>query len=839
MARSLFDELRAQFDPPPQQQRLKPNFFAKFARFSWRRAPVIIAIWSVLFLVGIAVTYFQFAIPSEDRLQVPVMSAAGIPAGGVFDGLENLQTIVLGNRDPALLEDQLGDLVQTLRQKSEIYDVVFAPGEGDYYDQNDLLYRPTDEVKGRVDYALSLRPLFNAVAAAPSARSMATLVNEIAGSIDDGRDPQGVTDLLNASASAVAGLMEGDDRPVDWAKIADLDMARTSDIVTVFALPKPGQEVAARTMTTRFLAVLREASGTSTSLSQASGLQFKPKAAHIDVPKTAAGSIIGLVVAGLITAIALGRARLIVLVFLPPVILFPMMTAAVLALSGDLWLSFWPIVLGGFLCTSLMALHLVLAQAEQAQRRSATENIVMLAAQWQGPQTMWLALIMICPWLALLALKQEPAFTICLVSLCAVILGFLLAFTLPIAILRFLPSGLSWRARTWLVPAHRALFETGQWQLLSRLLAIAAVIGCGVVLYDISYQQPTLVTDVPVSIIANKTSDVDTAISRLNAFSEASAVRWLGTFSPDDADTKRSILKQLANQFPRITPVQSEPPADLRDQLDSLQESLRHISEAASTKPELKQAANSFRRSLALLAATSGDKQIRQLENRLFGGFNRLAERADQLASIPPMNLGSLPPELHRLFGEEQGPFRLEVTAAPGISSADLARTLEGAGFDVLHPAIKRSVEIRQLFNSVLRVLAAGLFLVMVIMAIAYRNVRTVLAAVAMMLATVVAAAAVDRLWQNEPTLDWMVGLLAVASLLIANIFLRPIDRGSTAASAVELFLLPLLLMAVALPLHFLDAGAIATELVPVAAMLLAAAVMIGLLQRHSPSSSE
>ncbi|MDE2384374.1 MAG: hypothetical protein KGO53_07130 [Alphaproteobacteria bacterium] len=836
MAQSLFDELRARNFQPPPPPRLKPTVLARLARLAWRNALLVVIGWSALAAMALGLAIHFAKAPMLELWPIPFEQAQA--EGGItnFSRLDNLQTITLSNADPGLLDEQRADLVQTLRQHSEIYELVFAPGTGDYYDAHGLLYHPLGEIKGRVAYALSLKPLFAAVAEAPNANSMATLVNEVSNAIQQGRDPQGVDDLFSESAASVQALMHGEDKPVDWAKVADLDADNTAPVVTVLALPRPGQAAAASALTLRLLNVLSSSSQTVADLAKADDPAEKAPPLPMEWPRFFAALLIALVFSGLLLALALGRARMALVMMAPPLVMACAVAAGIAGAAGVSWLSFWPLGLGLVMVAGALSGYFVLAVVNQAGGQPAGEAVVMLAAQFHGRELLWLAGLMASPWVGLLVLGTAPTMAAGLAALALVGLALLCIFTLGPALLRYFPEASKWRASEWLVPAHRALFETGQWQWLARGLGALLVAASLAVIFIVPPAQVMSRANAPVTLIAHSKADAEAAINRLKSIPAALGVRWLAMFLPEAGEEKRAALQALKSQFPRITPVLSQDVADLRDELDTLQQSLKDISEAAAAKPRLKQAADEFRRSLALLAATSDDNQVRQLENRLFGGFNRLADRADVLANLDVPSLDALPSELTTLFGSPATALRIEVIPATNVSNGALAVALEMAGFNVLHPAVSQQMADAARLNRILMVLGVGLAIAAVLLMLAFGDAPPLTGAGLMMAASLIVLMAAERLWQSEWNLPWLLAVLAVLSSLMASLFHTPANRGSTALSAVQLFLLPAMALAIVLPFMLLNVDAVSEALLPPAVGLGLVAVVIGLLQQHRPA---
>jgi uncharacterized protein len=838
MVRSLFDELRARQGEPLAPPKLKPNIYAKLARFAWRQAAFVVFFWLLVALISSLALWRGFIAPVTATLPLQVSELTASQGATGFAALSSMQTITLSGTKPDLLQDQRNDLVATMRQRDDLYQLIFAPGAGDFYEAHGLLYHPLDEVKGRVAYALSLKPLFIAIAAAPNANSMATLVSGISAAIQQGRDPQGLDDLLAESAQSVQALMRGEDKPVDWSTLANLDNDNTALSVTVLAVPKEGQEAAARSLTLKLLSVVQSSSETTTNLSQPGVPPPKRAPATIDWVRAVAAGAMGVIFLALLLALVLGRLRLVLAAFVPPFLFtFPAALALMMIDGGADWLAFWPLGLGILWFTTALSLHSVFSKVTYAKGRKAREAVVMLADHQHGHEITWLGLLLAVPFAGLMALTHGLG--IAALALGLAIAGFAMVLTLPPALLRFIPEALQWRAGEWLIPAHRALFETGQWQWLARGLGAIMVVACLAYLALTPTQTEVRQADVPVSVVAANASEADRVIKRLKSFSEAKAVRWLGMFMPQEAEAKREALHQLSGQFPRITPVQSQPPTDIRDQLETLQDSLKEIAAAEKTQPRLKQAADDFRRSLALLAATSGDEQVRQLENRLFGGFNRLADRADVLSNLTAPQLGAMPGELLALFGKPEGPMRIEVAPATGTSNARMAEILEQAGFDVLHPSVAQDQASRSVNQMVTKVLGAAAGFGLIALLLALRRSRSILAALIMTAAAAITVAAVAQYWQVEWNLTTLLQAISVLSALLGFVWLATAQEGSTATSALELFLLPAMALAVVLPFVALNIAPVVAAVAPTASALFASVIVVGLLRQHRQTSTD
>ena len=837
MRPSLFDELRSQRNPPAPAPRLRPNVFARLVRFSWNRAELVLAFWMVFAFIGLLLAYEVAQVPKSSRLPLPLRPSLRLAETTEFTNLANLQTIALSNADSATVSVQRADLVAALREQHDTYELVFAPGTGDFYDDNAMLFRPLDEVKARVAYALSLKPLFDAIAVAPNAQSMTTLVSEIAGAAQQGRESLGVSDLLNEAASSVESLANGEEKPMDWAKIAELNIPDSAQTANILALPKLGQEAAARRTTAKFLSVLRDSSATKTQFNQAATPQVKIAPSPPERLRVVAASCMGIAFASLLLAVFLGRARLVLLVVAPAAAMLAPMFSVIMLWGGSEWGSYWPTLFAVFFGVLLLTLRFTLLLAAQAGTFPISQTTAMLCVQTHGVRILQLAFTMALPWTVLPLWQNLPLiFTVTIFSAMAIISpACVLTFT--VALLRFSPNSLQWRAREWLEPAHRALFETRYWQIVAPAMGSLIILGCFALALASSGTKQVIQSDAQVSIVAQDRSGVEAAIARLKAFSAARSVRWLGMFLPDNMDEKRAALHQLADQFPRIAPVQSEAPTDLRDQVEAMQESLRRIASVAGKDKALAGSADQFRRSLALLGATDRDQPMTQLENRLFGGFNRLADRAEQLSKLATIDFDSLPAELQGLFGQGKGPYRIQIDAAPGTSNAQLAVSLDLAGFNVVHPAVSQAHADSEKFGSLIKTFGLASGLVLFSLFATFRSFRSWLTLALLGVAAVVVTLGINSLWQPEQNLSWLLGALAVLTWLGGFLHVALARSETSAESLIELFMLPAVAFALAVAFYVLGIGAVSDEAMPLTLCIFLVALVVGLFHHHGSAT--
>ena len=685
---TLFDYSAVEEKP----QKLQPNGFAKLARFAFRNATFVTMFW--LTIIGIAVFFAGQKITIIEQ-QSFEFYAVSKPAENLqllnknFPHLESLVTITLSNPNSDLLKQSRDILVSAIENKKAYFELAFAPGTGEFYDKHAMLYHPKAEIEARVAYALSLRPLFSAIAQAPSAESLSTLVGEVSTAIKQGKDPQGLDDLFRQSASSLQALMQGTKQPVDWTAIAGLNVDPSPTSALILVLPKLGQEKNAADFLMQSLSAIGKQTATQASLTVTSAERLDKPATSIGrariiqaVSMAALLSLIGL-------ASVLGRANLVAMLVVP---VAAGLSSSILVAAFTLppyILALWPIYAGVGFASFIMSGRFSFAALEAMSESRTGETAIMLAAQKQGSGLIWQAAINIGVWAGFLALWGQGTVLISAIAAIGIFAALIASLTLIPALAKIFGTDLNWQAQAWIGPAYSALFGNRIWRAARTLLTLMVLSAAGAGLFFVPQVLKNTRAEVgsgqAVNVLVSSIDEATSALRKLKSIPEASAVRWLGAFLPQDVVAKQTALAPLKEQFPRIGSLNAQTPDDLRDQIGLLQDSLSEIASQPNTRPELRDAADEFRRSLALLSGTSSNAEIVEIENRLFGRFNTLADRSDFLASLENPNLESLDPRLKVLFLSQDNIYRLEVLPVPGVSNAQLAEILFKNNLPVAH----------------------------------------------------------------------------------------------------------------------------------------------------------
>lgn len=845
MRKSLFDNYAPQVATPP---RLQPNIFARLARFSYHHSIMVLLSWCVLAAASTFWAVTQHSLKPQQALEFSAPSKSQKYLNDLnlnFPNLNSLIAINLSNDKPEILKADGVRVVSALESQKDNFDLVFAPGTGDYYDSHGILYHSLEDVKARVAYAKSLQPLFTAIAAAPTTESLATLVNEVSASIELGRDPQGLDALFLESAKSIQALMTGTERLVDWTTIAGLNIEVLPNSVLVFALPKSGNNAQSLAAVNNAIAQIPAGDGTATLVDQSA--QITKQHENMPSQKNLWPAIaMALIFVGFALAAALGQFGLVTMIMAPVMLTLAIASGPFRFFAAEHVLSFWPIIAALLLMTAQSSARFSFIAVEALNVARSRESAVMLASQKQGRGLVLLTAAVMLIWCSLFALNNYNVSIPAFILVAAMAIGLLSTLTLIPALMNVQTMPAHWHAGEWLAPLHDAVFNNHVWRITRNLLAlvaiVAAVSGFWFAPKILTPILPAIPIDTAVNILAETSSEAEAIVKKLKSVHEAQSVRWLGAFLPQQVGEKLAVLQELKDQFPRITPRIPQTSDILREEISTLQDSLQSIANSIATRKELRTAADDLRRSLELLDATSSNVEVMALENRIFGSFNVLADRAETLAKLDRPNLQTLDPQLKSLFLSGQNILRLEVTPIPGLSNAVLADVLAAQGFHVAHPALVAAEQLETQTQSAYLICSLSVVFSVFALLVATLELAPFLASLftfAVFTGIILAALYRFQITPNpEPLLIITAAAVFMTSVLVIAFQKKQIPSPvtSNAYYAVEAWLPVGLLVVISIPFAILNLNEVATRLgvftaVCVLALLLVLSFLRPLLQ--------
>ncbi len=839
----------------PQQsagprQRLRPNVYARLARFSAAHGSIIVLLYAVLAMICGSYAASVLQIDPDQRPRITLdENTARLQAelGRQFPGIEQTFLALADSSDPQTAREQALALAATLSAREDLFLSAFVPGTGDFYEANALLFRDKAEVRARVDGLIQAEPLHYAMASAPDILGFASLITEIGKAVEQGRSPPGLEAMLLAASTAIEAEVKGNPRPVQWVALAGLDGEVLSQRWFVLATPRPGVEPQAA-------AAARQAS---------EGMQgvtwLWPRRALAAAPSAARDFVVpaslSVLLSVLLTAAVLGSIRQTLALMLGGVVTLSCAAAAAAAmgrpLDGATWsfalASLAPVfVAGSMLCTTFAGCR--------AKGISVMQS-VMLAGHRQGGLVTAAILIFAAMWLSWL-LRQLPSLSqFAAIALISCALAWLVSMTLLPAALSIMAVRRPAEEPNWLDEAlggkaspHGSRHGRNAMDALA-MIVLAASIFCAAFLPAVRFGERQLPSTPPPLIetpdargavhILVPQQRVEELVSQLAGLPEVGAIRNATQFLPPEAPEKIGELRRLSSLSPFEPAFRG--PADavqLGQSFAELEEQLTAIAVGPATSPALREAALRLRRAIALFLAPGPPTAARvaELERSLFGGLGQLSALAERLAKLEAPAVGSLDPRLLRRFVSEQGVWRIEVMPRSGTGELSFAAALRRAVPEASGEPLVSLARNEIIHHETVLALATALALAAFLVLASLRNVTAWVLSLAPAAAfiTLTAAVAVTLgISLNAPMLAGLSAALAVlvtSSMRVANQLNGPAAQAGGFAMSIRAALLPPLALAAAVGPLALSSRPSVAEVGAALAMLLLIAALLSIL---------
>jgi len=688
--------------PEPAEKpkpRLRPNVFARMARFCFRHGLIIIAAWMALAIPALVFAVTAMQIQIQDQVLVTDNSAVGEEQSRLaaeFPEPSESIVAVIDSKDPKLARSGAERMAARMAEQTNVFRNVFAPGTGRFFDDTGVLYLNEEGVSAMAARIARSGPLFQALSISPNLTGLAVLADQVARVAAEGRSPEVVAALFNDAAKTVQAQVAGQRRDLDWPSLIEHGVTIESPRWYVLSYPMAnGDADPARHAVeeARRLADLTQTEfGGRISVQLTGRPVLRAMAPPLDIRVLLLPALLSGIVLLVILGFGLSRFGSVMIVLLMAAITFVIITALALAVLGafDRVSLTYPVLFSGVI--SITTICLILRAEEAEQCGSGRLAAAMLAAQAMGlPMLAWLAGISATgfalygsPFVAL----QKLAIVLAIMS----VVIFVAAATLLPAFLSLLKPRFHDETDEdervhWLDNVMAKPPSYGWWSLRRGLAAtlIAVAVLCASLAPALHFESPTEVTRSGTSaaerlfrdlsaqepsllasaqILAEAGDPARILVRRLSTLPQVESIRWVETFLPPGEAEKRAILARLQGVFPRSTTAVSDIPDDLlRAEFVKLQDGLQRIAAEPKATPELAQAANELRRSLLLLDGNgiANPQALRQLERTFFVRLQVLLDRIDRLAHLDPLTVDRLDPAIHRQYVSRTGLWRIEV----------------------------------------------------------------------------------------------------------------------------------------------------------------------------------
>jgi len=684
---------------PGPKPRLRPNVFARLARFCFRHGLIVIAIWVALAIPALVFTVTAMKVQLREAVLVAADSAIAEEQSRLeaeFPEPSESIVAVIDSKDPKLARSGAERMAARMGEQTNVFRNIFAPGTGRFFDDSGVLYLNEEGVANMVARIERSGPLFQALSISPNLTGIAVLADQVARVVAEGRSPEVVTALLSDAAKSVQAQIAGQRRDLDWLALVEHGVTIESPrwYVLAYPLANGSSDPARRAVEeARRLADLTETEFGGRIAVQLTGRPvLRALAPPPDIRALLLPSLLSGIVILVILAFGLSRFGSVMIVLATVAITFIMTTALALVALGafDRVSLTYPVLFAGLIGVAVICWLLRAEEAEQSGlgRLAAA----MLTAQALGlPLLVWLAgitatglAVIGSPFLGL----QKLAVVLAIMS---AVIGAAAMTLLPafLSLLRphFLADVDEDDQLHWLDKVMARPASYGWWSLRRGLAAtlIAVAVLCGLLVPSLHFESPVTMAPGGDSaaerlfrelsarepsllasgqILAEPGDPARLLVRRLATLPEVEGVRWVESFLPPGEAEKRAILARLQGVFPRNTTAVPDVADDpLRAEFVKLLDALQRIAAEPKATPELAGAANELRRSLLLLEnnGVAPPDALRQLERTFFTRLQLLLDRIDRLSHLDPLTVDRLDPAIHRQFVSRSGLWRIEV----------------------------------------------------------------------------------------------------------------------------------------------------------------------------------
>ena len=693
------------YAPPPEQQprRMRPNVFARMARFAFRHPLTVIGLWIALAIPALVFIVIAMKVQLQDTFLVrinPVLADEQSRLNAEFSEPSESIVAVIDSKDPQMARAGAERMAARLAEETTVFRNIFAPGTGRFFEDNGVLYLNDEDLTSMVGRIERAAPLFQALSASPNLTGLAVLADQVAKVAAEGRSPEVVTALFVDAAKSVQAQIGGKRRDLDWLSLIEHGVNIESQRWYILAFP----------VTTSDADPTRHAVEEARRLSDLVAAEFdgrvsialtgrpvlRAMAPPLNIRALLLPALLSSVVLLVILGFGLSRFGSVVIVLFTTAVTFILTTALSIAAVGafDRVSLTYPVLFSAVIGLTVICLILRTEEGEYSGLSKLTSR--MLPAQALGfPLLIWLAGLS-ATGLALIGSQflalQKLAIIIAIMS--AVI--YLAALTLLPALLALLrprtldpedDGGEEDERGHWLDSLMARPAGYAWWSLRRGLAAtlIAVAVLCAMLVPAAHFESPSAVAHTGASaperlfrelsarepsllasgqILAEPGDPARQLVRRLAVLPEVEGVRWVEAFLPSGEADKRAILARLQGVFPRnTTPVEDLSDDLLRTEFAKLADGLQRIVAEPKATPELAQAANELRRSLLIIDAngTAQPAALRQLERTLFVKLQLLLDRIDRLSRLDPLTVDRLDPAIYSQYVSRNGLWRIEV----------------------------------------------------------------------------------------------------------------------------------------------------------------------------------
>lgn len=676
--------------------RLRPNLYAKLARFSVQNPAGLVLL--TLFLLAAALTFTLVNGGSDDEDAGGMLAIGSHPASqrlhAEFPAAETAVIVRVGGNDAGVTKAAAGEIAAQIGADRSVIDGVYVPGVGPFYERYGVYYLDPGTISERIDRLRRARSWLDRLSSSPNLSGLVDVVKQAS---VQGSDAASLSDLFFELSSTIGDIERGDAAAMDWMRAAGLDLSLQSRTWAIVVVPKTGaQSEARRRIKDAIARVSPEAASISFAMEARDSIAAK--AVPPSTRKMAVGCFLAVLFLGALLTPMTGGLRNAVLIMVPALaaVVAGMALASVFLEQSVQSRAF--VVLAIALPCIVAASLLATAFSHHEARASSRQSLVMLAAQQAGPlaaATLGLASV---TWLTWLVSAIDLQIRMAEVVAGALVCGGLACFLLLPCLAKVLPS-LARKDET--VPLKTYLGALGararRLRAMFSLLLLAISLASAVFFVSAEPRGPAIGPADALHVIAKDQAEAEKAVIAIGKLPFVQQPYWIQSMLPRDVAEKQAELLRLKDV---VGPVASSLASNegWSQALSQLEQSLTALAAEPTIDEVTKAAALELRRGITLLINGTAypDETGRQFEQLVFKGLGEFQPRLDRLAALPPPQVKDLDPGVRALFVSASGAYRIEVRPNAPMPARNFLARLRAVSPDVQGGAVVETAEASQ-----------------------------------------------------------------------------------------------------------------------------------------------
>ncbi len=684
--------------------------YGRIALFSARHAGAVIAAYLIAASIALAFTIVKINVNTDPGQMI----ARDLPFRQAFadylkafPSLENTFLVVIDAEETELGREAAKSLAQSFAARTELFEAVYAPGTGKFFDDYGILYLESDAVRRIAADIADAAPLLRALGDQPNLAGLAGLTAQMAQAAELATVPPAAVDFFSEVADVVTADTLGRTRPMEWSNLGTSGNGAEQTRWYVIAKPRldysrldPAEAAIAEARQIVADPEIRRSGKVSVTLTGEAAVNAEEFDAVIAGASLA--GVLSFVLVTLVIAIGLPAIRLIVPALAMLVLGFMLNAGFATLAVGELNMisvAFAVLFIGLGID---YAVHMLLRFAEHARAGMGPGAAIATSADGTGPA---LALCTLTTSLAFLAFTPTDFAGMAQLGIIAaggIVIAFAASITLLPAVLMLQRYPDKWRDGS----AGAAAAGDGQSGSPVRLIATLVVVAvAGASLFALPSARfdgdPTNLKDpespsviafreilqtdsgqaYAIQIVAATPDQARQLAAGLRTLPGVATVRTIEDLLPQDQQAKLAALSRLAGTLPSAAPAVGDIGNQVRTaSVLRIISDLDRIVAADGTAPAVREAAGRMRQAFAGVANDPArlDARLPRLEHALFAKLPQTVARLSNLAETTEVTLQNLEPEVREKFIAADGRWRIEVTGKGDMSDETRLREFVG-----------------------------------------------------------------------------------------------------------------------------------------------------------------